>query len=130
MDHHAIKSLIRQGVALAPLVVPALMVFVTHRAFAHARKIKDLAINEVIPFSDFAAAELRARRLAFATVIFAILGTIGIASLLAPPPPIRPKTGTTNHDDMGDIDPNPVMTSRDPVPSRPNSSAATADDEK
>lgn len=128
MDPHAVKTLIRQTVTFAPLVVPVVMAIVTQRAFARARKIKDLAINEVIPFSEFAAAELRARRLAVATLVLALIGTVGLASMVSPPVPVRTKAGA--HEDFGDLRVTPVATSRDIVPSRPNAAPATTNDDK
>lgn len=127
MEHQAVKSFVRHALTYAPLILPGVMAVVTQRAFARAHRIKDLAINEVIPFADYAAAELRAKRLAFATFVLAIVGTIGLASLIAPPAPIIPKS--SNHDDLGDMTVTPVMSAREPIPSHANDTAAAVKDD-
>ena len=66
--------------------------------------------------ADFAAAELRVRRYAFATFALALLGVIGVAVTLIPSSgPERKERGL---DDDGEL-PAPSLTSRESVPDHP-----------
>lgn len=116
MDHASVKMAIWYSMTLAPFVLPTIMFVATRRAVARAKKIKYRALNEEIPFAEFAAAELRVRRYAFATFVFALIGAVGLATMLMPSSGrARKDTGPSEDGD----DPAPAMTSRDLVPDYP-----------
>lgn len=117
---NVLQTVVHYSMLLGPFVVPSCMFVATRRAIARAQKIKDKAINEEIPFAEFAAAELRAKRFAFATFILALLGAASLAATLLQTGPVRPKRDLRAGDDPDDIvDPAPALTSREPIPSHP-----------
>ena len=117
MDPASVKMAIRYSMTLAPFVLPTIMFVATQRAASRAKRIKYLALNEEIPFAEFAAAELRVRWYAFATFVFALIGAIGLAVMLMPSSgETRKNKGPGGEDE--DV-PSPSMTSRDLVPDYP-----------